>query len=59
VGGDVVLEANGEPIEDFTGLLTTVAFKQPGETVELTVLRDGEQRQVTVELVERPASLGG
>jgi 2-alkenal reductase len=59
VGGDVILEADGEPIDDFTDLLTTVAFKQPGDTVELTVLRDGEQRQVTVQLTERPASLGG
>jgi 2-alkenal reductase len=57
VGGDVILGADGEPIGDFTGLLTTVAFKQPGETVELTVLRDGRQRQVTVELAQRPASL--
>lgn len=58
VGGDVVLEANGEPIRNFTDLLTAVAFRQPGDTVELTVLRDGDQLQVTVELAERPSSLG-
>jgi S1-C subfamily serine protease len=57
VGGDVILEVNGETIDDFTDLLTTVAFRQPGDTVELTIPRDGGQRQVTVELAERPASL--
>jgi 2-alkenal reductase len=57
VGGDVILEVNGEAIDDFTDLLTTVAFRQPGDTVQLTILRDGGQRQVTVELAERPASL--
>lgn len=56
VGGDVVLEADGEPIRDFTALLTTVAFKQPGDAVELTILRDGERLQVVVELAERPLS---
>ncbi len=57
VGGDIVLEVEGESIQDFTGLLTTVAFRQPGDAVELTVLRDGERRQVVVELAERPATL--
>jgi len=58
VGGDVIIEADGEPIEDFTNLLTSVAFRQPGDTVDLIVLRDGRQRQVTVELAERPQNLG-
>jgi S1-C subfamily serine protease len=57
VGGDVILEVNGEAIDDFTDLLTTVAFRQPGDTVQLTILRDGGQRQVVVKLAERPASL--
>lgn len=57
IGGDVVLAVNGEPIQDFTALLTMVAFRQPGETIELTVLRDGERQQVAVELAGRPAGL--
>lgn len=59
VGGDIIIEADGKPIDDFTDLLTTAAFRQPGDTVELTVLRDGEQRQVTVELAERPRTVRG
>jgi len=52
-GGDVVLEMNGEPIDDFADLLTQIAFSQPGETVELAVLRDGERLSVMVELGAR------
>ena len=58
VGGDIVLEADGQEIQDFTDLLAYVAFRQPGDTVELTILRDGERQQVTVELAARPESLG-
>jgi S1-C subfamily serine protease len=59
VGGDVIIKANGEPaepsaIKDFDDLLAYVAFKRPGDTVELTILRDGERQQVTVELAARP-----
>jgi 2-alkenal reductase len=55
VGGDVVIEADGEAIEDFNDLLAYVAFKRPGDEVELTILRDGERQQVTVELGTRPS----
>ncbi len=58
VGGDIVLEADGQEIQDFTDLLAYVAFRQPGDAVELTILRDGERQQVTVELAARPESLG-
>jgi 2-alkenal reductase len=58
VGGDIIIEVDGKLVEDFADVLTTVAFRQPGDAVELTVLRDGEQRQVTVELAERSQDLG-
>jgi 2-alkenal reductase len=57
VGGDVVVEADGQAIQDFTDLLAYVAFKRPGDTVTLTILRDGSRQQVTVELAARPAEL--
>jgi S1-C subfamily serine protease len=57
VGGDVVVEADGQSIRDFADLLTYVAFKQPGGSITLTVLRDGKQQQVTVELAARPENL--
>ena len=53
VGGDVVIAFNGQPVNDFADLLTFVAFSQPGETVNLTVLRDGEALEIPVTLTTR------
>jgi 2-alkenal reductase len=58
IGGDVVVEADGQPIVDFNDLLAYVAFQQPGDTIELTVLRDGERQTFTVELIARPSDFG-
>ena len=57
VGGDVVVAANGEEIRDFADLLSIVAFERPGETVTLTILRDGAEQDVDVELAARPPEL--
>jgi S1-C subfamily serine protease len=54
VGGDVVIEADGKPVADFSDLLVDIAFKNPGDVIELTILRDNQRQQVTVELVPRP-----
>jgi 2-alkenal reductase len=56
VGGDVVVAANGERIADFSDLLGRVAAARPGDTMQLTVLRDGERQQLQVELGARPDS---
>jgi 2-alkenal reductase len=54
VGGDVVVEANGAPVENFEELLTQVTMMSPGDVIELTVLRGGELREFDVELAPRP-----
>jgi 2-alkenal reductase len=56
VGGDVVVAVNGQPVQDFNALLEAIAFGQPGDTLELTVLREGEQVQVPVTLAPRPSN---
>jgi S1-C subfamily serine protease len=58
VGGDVIIEADGKAIADFSDLLVQVAFKKPGDKMKLTILRDGQRRQLTVTLAPRPANLG-
>jgi S1-C subfamily serine protease len=55
LGGDVVIAADGKPVADFSDLLVDIAFKNPGDEMELTIIRDGRRRQVTVKLVPRPS----
>jgi len=54
-GGDVLVGIGGTPIrtqEDLAGFLSTEAA--PGDTVTVTVLRDGRRQTLTVTLGERP-----
>ncbi|MFQ5342866.1 MAG: S1C family serine protease [Anaerolineae bacterium] len=57
VGGDVIIKADGKPIADFSDLLIDVAFKKPGDKMDLTILRNGQPQTVTVTLARRPANL--
>jgi len=55
VDGDVIVAIEGEPVRgpgDLIGYL--VARTDPGDTVQLTVVRDGEQQMVNVTLTNRP-----
>jgi 2-alkenal reductase len=58
VGGDVVIEADGQPVANFSDMLVDIAFKNPGDVIELTILRDGQRQRVTVELGARPSGFG-
>ena len=54
--GDVIVALDGESIDNTPQLQQKVAFKKPGETVEITVLRQGgEKRTVTVRLARAPS----
>jgi putative serine protease PepD len=48
--GDVVVGLNGKPITDGIGLIVAIRTHQPGETVTLTVRRDGKQQKLRVTL---------
>ncbi|MBM3188532.1 MAG: PDZ domain-containing protein [Chloroflexi bacterium] len=56
-GGDVVTAVDGRPIRDFADLLAEIAFRQPGQTVSLTVLRGNRTVQVDVTLAPRPQNV--
>jgi S1-C subfamily serine protease len=58
-GGDVIVAADGTPVHSMSDVITAVDSKQPGDDLQLTVLRGGEQHDVTVQLGERPASAQG
>jgi len=53
-GGDIVVEFAGQAVTSPTALQSAVDAKQPGETVSITVLRDGSRRTVDVTLGVRP-----
>jgi S1-C subfamily serine protease len=54
VGGDVIIEVEGTRVIDLSDLLSHIAFKAPGDVVELTIVRGGERQRVSVELTARP-----
>jgi S1-C subfamily serine protease len=56
VGGDVIVAVDGEEVEGMDDVVAAVDEAQPGDEMELTILRDDEERTVTVELSDRPAS---
>ncbi|NIR46353.1 MAG: PDZ domain-containing protein [Gemmatimonadetes bacterium] len=53
--GDVIVALDGRPIANATELTTSLAQRQPGDEVELTVVRDGEHRVLIAELGEFPS----
>jgi 2-alkenal reductase len=56
VGGDVIVEFNGEPIADYSELQLLTTQQEVGEVITLTVLRDGERVEVDLELEPRPTN---
>lgn len=54
--GDVITALNGKPVEAATGLAAAVQSLAVGDTVALTVLRDGETVELSAVLAARPES---
>lgn len=52
--GDIILDLNGKPVANSNDLRMTVSMMQPGTDVNLKVVRNGEQRDVTVHLGDLP-----
>ena len=56
VGGDIIVSVNGEEIVTEADLPRIVSRLDPGDEVELGIIRDGEEMDVTVTLGTRPVS---
>jgi serine protease Do len=54
VGGDVITSIDGQAVSSVEELAAAVQEHQAGDKVSLTVLRNGEQIELTVTLAERP-----
>ncbi len=52
--GDVVIAANGKAIKDMPELRNLIGLLKVGDKVELTVLRDGANKQITVVVGKSP-----
>jgi 2-alkenal reductase len=52
-GGDVIVAVDGEPLDGLDTLLNEIAMRNPGDEMDLTILRDGEQQELTVTLEAR------
>ena len=55
LGGDVIIAADDRPVKDINGLAAVLKEKTPGDTVTLTILRDGEQLDLSVILGVPPS----
>jgi S1-C subfamily serine protease len=61
-GGDVITKIDGRPVDNPDDLSLAVALIDPSTKVPLEIWRDGERRQIEVELGDRPLQrlpLGG
>jgi S1-C subfamily serine protease len=55
VGGDLIVAVDGEALTREHDLADEISGHGAGESVELTILRDGNRRTIDVELGRRPA----
>jgi S1-C subfamily serine protease len=53
-GGDVIIAVDGKELEAQSDLAELVSRQRPGQTVTLTILRDGDEQEIEVELEPRP-----
>jgi len=55
LGGDIIVGIGGRPVKVFDDLLSYLGrYTEPGDTITLTVVRDGKQIDLTVTLEPRP-----
>jgi S1-C subfamily serine protease len=59
LGGDVITEVNGKKVAGMDEIVEIVNEATPGESLELTILRDGSTKTATVTLGNRPESVEG
>ncbi|HSX24730.1 MAG TPA: trypsin-like peptidase domain-containing protein [Candidatus Andersenbacteria bacterium] len=52
VEGDIILQVDGVKLDSNTSLASLIAKKQPGDSVQLTILSKGQQKTVKVTLEE-------
>jgi S1-C subfamily serine protease len=59
LGGDIITEVDGKKVAGMDEVVEIVNDAKPGESLELTILRDGSTKKATVTLGNRPDSVEG
>ena len=55
VGGDIITAFNGQPVNDYNDLIATlIKTSKVGDTITLTIWRNGQETALQVTLLERP-----
>jgi S1-C subfamily serine protease len=54
IGGDVITALDEKPITTFEDLQASLQNAEPGQKVQLTILREGQEQTLTVTLAEHP-----
>jgi len=57
IGGDIITSIDGTEITGYDDLVAYLAEKRPGDTVAVTLVRDGQTQEVEVTLGERPPAM--
>jgi S1-C subfamily serine protease len=57
LGGDVIIKVDSTDIRTADDLIAYLGTKKPGDTVKVTVERDGRTEELSVTLAERPGNL--
>jgi S1-C subfamily serine protease len=54
-GGDIIVAVNRQKIESYSNLMNALEDTKPGEIVEVKVNRNGQEKTLTVKLIQRPS----
>jgi S1-C subfamily serine protease len=57
IGGDVIVKVDNTEVKTADDLIAYLGTKKPGDTVTVTVERDGKTEEIDVTLAERPSNL--
>jgi S1-C subfamily serine protease len=59
LGGDIVTEVDGKKLKSMEQLVEIIQGHKPGDELELTILRDGDEKTANVTLGSQPEGSGG
>ena len=59
VGGDLIMAVDGQPVDREDAVVRVLARKRVGDTIELTIFRNGRTLTVRMKLLRAPLNQGG